>query len=239
MISTTALRYFLEVARRGSMKSAAAHLHIAASAVSRQIMLLEDDLQALLLERRAGRAKLRLTAAGEALLQYAKTNENELRQLRSSVEALKGLQAGSIRFGVSETFATHFFPQFVTDFNQKHQRITFRIEVAHINTLTKMLVDDEIDAMMGYNPLEVADVETLFEKLLPTYIIVSPSHPLADRSSVSLSDCVGYGVGLLDATSPMKQVYDAMLSSAKLRPEQVISSNSYSLLRNVAAAGMC
>jgi DNA-binding transcriptional LysR family regulator len=93
--------------------------------------------------------------------------------------------------------------------------------------------------MMGYNPLEVVDVEMVFDKLIPTYIIVAPNHPLASRPSVSLSDCVGYGVGLLDATSPMKQVYDTMFSRAKLRPQQLISSNSYSLLRNVAAAGMC
>jgi len=65
-INTSALRYFYEVARSGSFRRAAEKVHVAASAISRQIQLLEDELGVELLER--GRKGVRLTVAGEALM---------------------------------------------------------------------------------------------------------------------------------------------------------------------------
>ena len=47
------LRYFLEVARSGSIAAAAGAQHVAASAVSRQIAKLEDELGIALFERQA------------------------------------------------------------------------------------------------------------------------------------------------------------------------------------------
>jgi DNA-binding transcriptional LysR family regulator len=51
------LRYFLEVARCGSIAGAAAAQHVAASAVSRQIAKLEDELGVALFERQARGAR--------------------------------------------------------------------------------------------------------------------------------------------------------------------------------------
>ncbi|CAN5405239.1 LysR substrate-binding domain-containing protein [soil metagenome] len=238
MISSTALKYFQEVHRRGSIRAAAETLFIAASAVSRQILLLEEEIEAPLFERRPGRAQLKLTTAGELLLQYAKANDAEIQRVRSGIQALKGLQLGTIRFGVTETFARHFFPDFVARFNRKYPRITFRVEVAHTNVLAAMVMNDDLDAMIGFNPLEVIDLTVLYERFIPASIVVSSDHPLASRESVTLSDCVGHSVALLDNTSPMKQVYDAMFARAKLRPQQVLSSNSYELVRSASAAGL-
>lgn len=47
-----ALRYFVEVARTGSISDASARLHVAVSAISRQIARLESDLGVALFERR-------------------------------------------------------------------------------------------------------------------------------------------------------------------------------------------
>ncbi len=238
MISNTALKYFLEIVRRGTMKSASEHLHVAASAISRQIKLVEDELGAPVFERRVGRTTLRLTTVGELLLQHAKHHESAVQTLKSAVEDVKGARAGAVRFGVTETFVTYFMPEFLARFSRAHPRITFRIEVDHVNVLTSKLVEDELDAMMGYNTLEIPELETIFQKTLPLHIVVSLDHPLATRESVSLSDCVGHSVGLLDSTSPMKRVFDEMFSRAEIKPEQILSSNSYAFIRSAAAAGM-
>src|SRR2546421_445580 len=75
-INTAALRYFFEVARYGSFRLAAEKIHIAASAISRQIQLLEQELGTKLFARK--RAGLQLTAAGEALLYRVKKAMGEL-----------------------------------------------------------------------------------------------------------------------------------------------------------------
>src|SRR6202011_4421010 len=63
------LRYFDQVARQGSIRRAAESLHVASSAVNRQIIKLEQETGTALFERL--RTGVRLTAAGEGLLRHA------------------------------------------------------------------------------------------------------------------------------------------------------------------------
>ena len=59
------LRYFAAVARAGSIRKASEELHVASSAVSRQMQKLEEELGTPLFERLPN--GLRLTQAGESL----------------------------------------------------------------------------------------------------------------------------------------------------------------------------
>ena len=63
------LKYFVEVARREHISEAALELNIAQSAISRQITLLEQELQVTLFNRQ-GR-NIHLTSHGKALLNQA------------------------------------------------------------------------------------------------------------------------------------------------------------------------
>lgn len=67
-VQSTALRYFLEVARCGSISEASVRLNVSASAVSRQIAKLELALDASLFERRA--RGMVLSEAGARLAAY-------------------------------------------------------------------------------------------------------------------------------------------------------------------------
>ncbi|MEO9526098.1 MAG: LysR family transcriptional regulator, partial [Roseibium sp.] len=62
MLNRTACRYFLEVARLGSIRLAADRLHVSPSAISRQIAKLEREFEEQIVERRAD--GVRLTDAG-------------------------------------------------------------------------------------------------------------------------------------------------------------------------------
>src|ERR1700731_749750 len=88
----SALRYFLAVSHAGTFRHAANLLHVSASAINRQISLLEVDLGAPLFERGRGRNKLKLTAAGEILLLLAKAHiEPKWSASTTSYEMLRSL----------------------------------------------------------------------------------------------------------------------------------------------------
>ncbi|OVZ60810.1 hypothetical protein CDO44_08825 [Pigmentiphaga sp. NML080357] len=238
MISTTALRYFAEVVRSGSFRAAADSLYVAPSAISRQIAALEEDLGAPLLERGRGRTTLRLTAAGELLMQFVQTVGNEIDRVRSDIEALKQLRRGQIRFGAPETFARDFIPDFLASFNQRYPGITYQVQVHGTPRLVEMVADDELEASLAFNPPPVTDVRHIYERLLPTRVLVSAGHPLCEREWVKLSDCADYGLALPDASIGSKRDYDEMFARAKIRPRAVLVSNSYELLRSAATAGL-
>jgi len=83
------LRYLDVVARVGTIRKAAAQLHIASSAINRQIIALEEELGEPLFERMPRR--MRLTAAGEVLIQHVRETLRAHEQTMQQIEAMKGL----------------------------------------------------------------------------------------------------------------------------------------------------
>lgn len=238
MLSSVGLRYFTEVARCGSFRTAAARLFVAASAISRQVILLEEELGAPLFERGRGRTPLRLTAAGELLLKYSQRTQHELDRVRSDIESLKGLRKGHIRLGIPETFTRELVPDFLARFNRRYPAITFHVEVAGSPRLVEMVSQDELDVALTFNPPPALRVRHVFERRLVTRLLVARDHPLASRASVRLSDCAEFGLALPDPSISAKQVYDDMFARARIRPRAVLVSNSYELLRAVSMAGL-
>ncbi|HEX4040688.1 MAG TPA: LysR family transcriptional regulator, partial [Xanthobacteraceae bacterium] len=77
------LIYFDAVARHGSIRKAADALNVASSALNRQILDLEADLGSALFERLP--RGVRLTAAGEVFIAYARQALSDLRTVESQV----------------------------------------------------------------------------------------------------------------------------------------------------------
>src|SRR5438552_10253971 len=90
-----AYRYFLAVAASGSVRAASRELNVAASAISRQLILLEDQLGIALFDR-SGR-NLRLTAAGEVLLSGLRAAAQGHEETLDHLGALRGLKRGRVK----------------------------------------------------------------------------------------------------------------------------------------------
>lgn len=238
MISTTALRYFTESVRCGSIRAASERLFVAPSAIGRQITLLEEELGAPLLERSRGRAALKLTAAGELLMRYAKSMSSEQRRLQSEIEAILGLRRGHINLGMPESLVRDFMPRFLAQFKERYPGFTFNVQVFNSPRLIEMLVDDQVDLCLTFGNVTHQDASIVYSRSLPLYVYVAAGHPLHERETLRLSDCAEYGLALPDPTMWTKQQYDEMLTKAKIRPKVALETNSYELLRNVAAEGM-
>ena len=239
LVSTTSLRYFAEVARTGSIRAASESLHVAASAISRQLSMLEETLGAPLLERRQGRGKVKLTAAGELLMRYQMQVSNETRRLQSEIEALQGLKRGQVNFGMPESLVRDLMPSFFARFARRYPGISFNVQVAGSPRLVEMLLADEIDAAFTFGDIVFRDLLVLHSKLLPLYVLVPKDHPLEGAKSLRLADCAEYRLSMLDSTLWAKQQFDEMLARANIRPRVALETNSYELMRNVAAEGMC
>jgi DNA-binding transcriptional LysR family regulator len=238
MISSTALRYFAEVTRSGSIRAASERLHVAASAISRQLALLEQALGAPLLDRGRGRTALRLTAAGELVLRYIRQSETELGRMRSQIEALKGLRTGHIRLGVPETLVRDMLPALLLRFKAKYPGVTYGVQVHGSPRLVEMVGRDELEVAVTYNAPAALHVKHVYEKQLPTCVLVASDHPLAKRAYVKISDCADYELALPDEAISAKAAYDEMFAKARIQPRTALVTNSYELLKSAAIAGV-
>ena len=121
------MRYVDEVARTGSIRKAADHLNVTASAVNRRIMDLEEELGAQLFERRP--RGVRLTAAGEVFVHYLREQDGGVERMKSQIEDLKGLRRGTVRIACSQALALDFLPREIADFRRRHPLVSFGVKV--------------------------------------------------------------------------------------------------------------
>lgn len=237
-MNSNALRYFLEVAEAGSFRRAADSLRIAASAVNRQVSLLEADLHAPLFERSRGRSRLRLTPAGHILVRYARSALNEVERARAEIEALRGLRAGHIVFGMPETFAWEFLPQFLARFHAAYPLISFRSIVANATRIIDLALADEIEVAFLYRASVPGSLEVIASYQRDRYLMVKSDHPLAGRRSVRLADIAPYPIIMPDHGMGTREAYDRVFGKLRVKPNVVLTTTSYELLRSAARVGV-
>src|SRR5258708_7167739 len=120
--------YVDAVARHGSIRKAAAALHIVSSALNRRILDLEEEMGAPLFERLP--RGVRPTAAGELYLAYVRRSIRELEQVGAQIEGLRRLLRGRVRLAVAESVTGHMLPTAIGRFPAQHPHGTFHALLA-------------------------------------------------------------------------------------------------------------
>ncbi|MEU5717566.1 LysR family transcriptional regulator [Streptomyces sp. NPDC020403] len=178
------VRYFTAVAAHQHFGRAAAALHVAQPALSRQIQRLEKHLGARLLDRVPQGA--RLTPAGQAFLPRAEALLQAAHQAELAVR--EQAETGRITIGyVEDLVITHV----VRELRSRYQDA--EIATRHLSCRdVGALSDRRVDALIARAPLPLADdVSTvpLYEE--PRVLVVPRGHPLAGRASVSAEELAG------------------------------------------------
>jgi DNA-binding transcriptional LysR family regulator len=217
----TAHRYFLEVMEAGSIKDAAARLHVAASAVSRQIAKLEDASGTPLFERRPH--GMVPTPAGELLARYARRTALDALRLQDELRSLHRPQRTVIRVGSNEAFARSILPGVLTRFQESHPEVVFDIQIVSAAGVAGRLADGQIDIGVAYSLSAVGDVDVHFELPSPVCAIMAPEHPLAHRAAVTFRDLRPYPMALTESGTTVRLLFD-LYSSADSRPFDIVYS---------------
>ena len=220
------------VARHGSIRKAAAALHIVSSALNRRILDLEDELGAPLFERLP--RGVRPTAAGELYLAYVRRSIHELEQVGAQIDGLRRLLQGRVRLAVAESVTGHMVPTAITRFQGRHPNVTFHVRIDGPKGLSEALATDEADLILTHDPIERPQVSVLASVHQPFCALVAPDHPLAGRSSVTLRDCIAYPIALPDSTLAARALIDRALIRASFKLEPALVSNSIELTKTFA-----
>ncbi|MFS2053846.1 LysR family transcriptional regulator, partial [Variovorax sp. CT11-76] len=116
------LRYFLELARSGTLMSAARRLEVDHTTVARRIQALEKEVGAPLFAREAGGH--RLTEAGRRLQPQVEAMESAFLAVESTAPASQEGLSGLVRIGATEGFGTAVLAPQLALFARQHPRLT-------------------------------------------------------------------------------------------------------------------
>ncbi|MET9123291.1 LysR family transcriptional regulator [Streptomyces sp. NPDC004528] len=178
------VRYFTVVAAHQHFGRAAAELHVAQPALSRQIQRLEKYLGVRLLDRVP--QGTRLTAAGRQFLPQARALLQAARQAELAVR--EPAETERITIGYVEDLV---ITDVVRELRRRHpdaEIATRYLSCRDVGALS----DKGVDALIARAPLPLADdVDTipLYEE--PRMLVVPRGHPLADRASVTVEELAG------------------------------------------------
>lgn len=228
------LQYVDAVARCGSIRGAADTLHVAASAVNRRIQDLEAELGTPIFERLP--RGVRLTAAGELFIGYARRRSADLDHVRSQIEDLHGVRRGQVTLAASQALAPSFLPNAIVAFQDAHAGVGFDVKVLDRERAVRAVAEFEADLALVFNPPDLRGLRVLAQARQRTCAIVAPDHPLAGRASVRLKDCLQYPLALPDSSLSGRNVLDDLFERSSARPNAPLVSNSYELMRGFARA---
>jgi DNA-binding transcriptional LysR family regulator len=187
------LTYIIAVAETGSFTAASESLHVAQSAISRQIGEIEDIFHIQIFQRveRKGRGKrkvhrvAKLTIAGETLLGFA----HQLLEMRKEIiEVVQGIEQSAIRsfrLGFTPFIEPHVLETVTHAYRELFPRGEIEPESGDTEALMERLRSGEIDAALVTLPVASEGVTVQPVMHAKLVVCIRKDDPLAQNESLA------------------------------------------------------
>ncbi len=229
------LKYFAEVARSGSIRKASEELHVATSAVSRQIKKLEDELGTPLFERFSD--GLRLTSAGEIVLRHAKETLQDFEVMKSNLGDLRGKNTGRVHIAALDSLLVTFLPDFIKRFHKLHPAVDFRVRAGAYNNIFHFMAGGDIDIGISFDLATPHDLKLVGSIRTAFMAMVAPSHSLARAKSVTLPECAQFKLLLALDSEVVSSAIAVELAGLNRVGRTLVASNNPILLKPLIMSG--
>jgi DNA-binding transcriptional LysR family regulator len=228
--------YFDEVAKLRSIKRASERLHIAPSAIDRQILQLEGQLGTRLFDRSP--QGLRLTGAGEVLVDAVRRWRREYSRVEAQIDALKGMRRGEISIALVEG-ATQFLARNLRQFQVRYPAIGYKLQVAGSQAVVDAVLRGDCDVGLTFNPPESHGLRVERTLIYRLGAVMRPDHPMAAGADVSLLACADHALIVPDESISLRDVIDRAWAGAVGGPHRfAIVASSVTAIKTLALEGM-
>lgn len=224
------------VAQSGTIATAADILKVTPAALTARIKLLESDVGLAFFDRAGGR--LRLTDAGQEVVNTTVRMEMLLVELGNTLAALKGKHAGRISVGIVST-AKYFAPRLIAAFSKENPRIDLSLAIGNRQETIKLLRDYAIDiVLMGQPP---SDFPVISQPIgtHPQVVIAPLDHPLVGRHGIDRADLANENFIVREDGSGTRGVFDFFFGGVVVRqPHIKFEIGSNETIKQAVMAGL-
>jgi len=224
------------IAETGSFTACGRKLHVSQSAISRQILLLEEELGEPLFLR-VGR-QVRMTPAAESLVQLGQRVFLDVRETVGAITDRTRELRGTLRLSGGMTVCLYVFPPLLKHLRRVHPHLDVRLTVATAGRSVQEIRGGRVDAGLLTLPVQESDLVTvpvLREELL---LVTTPTHPLARRRKVAPADLDGQPFVLFEVGSATRKVIDQFFATEKIEPTIVMDTENVEIIKAMVKTGM-
>ncbi len=225
------LRYFIAVAEEENVTRAAARLHVAQPALSRQIRDLEQALGVALFEHTA--RTVRLTAAGRHFLEEARGVISRFQQAVHSVREFAHGAEEEFHLGYAPSLTTRILPQALREFQSACPRVCVKLHDLSTGEMLAGLRERTLDAALLVRLRNPAADGLLYDEIarFRPSVALSWSHRLADVEHLGVRDLAGEPlIGYRQSDYPEYREWLEQVFDGGNVPRMVVESDSSSSL---------
>lgn len=174
------LRFLLAVVENDlNITAAAEALFTSQPGVSKQIRLLEDELDLQLFVRNGKRMEA-LTPAGQRVVEHAARVMQETERIKSLADEMRGDETGTLALATTQTQARYVLPKVIGEFRQRFEKVDFHLHQGTTEQIARMIDERQVDfAIVSGSSEPFPDVTTLPVYQWDRVLIVPRDHPLA------------------------------------------------------------
>ena len=181
------LRYFLTIAREGSITNAANVLHVTQPTLSRQIHDLEEELGQRLFVR--GSRNMSLTAEGMILRKRAEEIISMVDKTEAEFHSMSNVVSGDIYIGGGETDAIKLIAQIVCELRTAYPEIHYHLYSGNAEDVTERLDKGLLDFGLLIQPADISKYDYFNIPARDTWgVIMRKDIPLAKKETIRKED---------------------------------------------------
>lgn len=224
------------VAETGSFTGAGRRLHVSQSAVSRQILLLEGELNEPLFWRI--KRKVRITPAGETLLQLAIRVFDDIKETTASITETQDRLTGTVRLVGGMTVSMYVFPPLLKEFRRLHPEVDVKVITGSGERLLRKLRSGAADLGLLTLPIAEPDLVTLPVMREELMLVTYPTHPLAKRGRLDPPELVRQPFILYEPGSNTRRVIDQFFIKESIQPRIVMETENVEIIKAMVRNGL-
>ena len=208
------LRYLCEVANQGlNLSKAAEMLHTSQPGISKQIRLLETELEVDIFVRN-GKRVVNVTPPGRAIIEIAERMLRDAKNLKQVGQDYANEATGSLTIATTHTQARYALPPAIKHFTARYPKVKLILRQGNPTQISEMVTSGDADIAIATEAIELFDELVM----LPCYqwnrcVVVGPRHPLLKLDELTLEAIAQYPIVTYDfaftGRSKINQAFDA------------------------------
>ena len=227
------LKYFLAVAREGSITGAANSLHLTQPTLTTQLQSLEKELNKKLLIR--GKYKVTLTKEGMLLRKRAQEIVDMVEKTEAEFQSISETITGDIYIGGGETDSMKYIADIIKQLQEEYPKIKFHIYSGNAEDVTEKLDKGLLDFGVLIQPIDLSKYDSLSLPRKDIWgVIMRKDSPLAKNNVIKLNDLLDVPLLASRQMSPKYSKESGFLSWFGDKFETLNIVATYNLVYNAA-----
>jgi DNA-binding transcriptional LysR family regulator len=224
------------IAETGSFTAAGHKLHVSQSAISRQILLLEDELKEPVFLR-VGR-RIRITPSGEALLQLSHRVFQDLRDTIASITDSQESLRGQVRLLGGMTVCLYVFPPLLAEIKRLHPNVELKLITGSSERLVAHLRSGAGDLAFLTLPIDQPDLVSIPVMQEELMLVTAAKHPLSRKRKILPQDLVRQPFVLFEPESNTRRVIDEFFMTSRIEPQIVMETENVEIIKAMVRNGV-